>query len=118
MLFPGALGLGLTYMSERKAVLGLAVSRPLPPPRTHRHLASPRFMPHWALLSPPFRRGRMMLLEVELLAQELRWKELGWDLNSGLGLLSKRLPSCAPCASLESGTSTRHLVNSSWASEN
>lgn len=59
-----------------------------------------------------------MLLEVELLAQELRWKELGRDLNSGLGLLSKRLPSCAPRASLESGTSTRHLVNSSWASEN
>lgn len=35
MLFPGALGLGLTYMSERKAVLGLAVSRSLPPPATH-----------------------------------------------------------------------------------
>lgn len=32
MLFPGALGLGLTYMSERKAVLGLAVSQPLPHP--------------------------------------------------------------------------------------
>lgn len=33
-----------------------------------------------------------MLLEVELLAQELRWKELGRDLNSGLGLLSVCLP--------------------------
>lgn len=58
MLFPGALGLGLTYMSERKAVLGLVVSRPSPTPT---HSSPPGLTPLHASLGtaiPTFQTGK------------------------------------------------------------